>query len=158
MRACHCKSTPRTFLFLAEVINMCWVMSKWELNHKCAPGPRAGSLTASLALSLWRDSSHGLASFFWWFLKDFTLSSFVYEQVTLSFPLVLLLPWRRQNPVATYKGILGGLHAWVKQWGCTLHKENERNKMFPISAIYRHGTPWLLIGVYVPFPWESQNS
>lgn len=64
MQACHYKSTPRTFLSLAKVITMCGLMSKWELNHKWASGPQAGGLAASLALSLWRDSSQGPASFY----------------------------------------------------------------------------------------------
>lgn len=125
MRACHYKSTPRTFLSLAEVINMCWLMSKWELNHKCASGPQAGGLAASLALSLWRDSSHGPASFFWWLLKDFTLSSFVCEQASLPIPLVLPSPWCSQNKLVTCKGTRDGFHTWAQQWGHTLYKENK---------------------------------
>ena len=149
MQACHCKSTSSTLLPLDEVINMCWLMSKGELNHKCAPGSQAGGLAASLALSVWRDSSHGPASFFfWWFLKDFTLSSFVYERAFLSFPLVLPPPWHSQDRVITYKGIL-------LEWNNgVVHSINKtkQNKMFPITAIYRHVTPWLLMGSVCSFP------
>lgn len=152
MRACQCKSTPRTLLSLAEVINMCWLMSKWELNHKCASVPRAGGLAASLALSFWKDSSHGSASFFWWFLKDFTLSSFVYDQTWLPILLVVPLSWYIQNKVITYKGRPGWVSYSNETMGSYTLKKTKQNKTFPISVIYRHVTPWLLIGGVCCFP------
>ena len=51
-----------------------------ELNHKCALGSQAGGLAASLALSVWRVSSHGPASFFF---DDFLKIS-LYHHLSMS--------------------------------------------------------------------------
>lgn len=133
-------------------------MSKWELNHKCAWALWARGLADSLALSFWRDNLHRPASFFWWFPKDFTLSSFVWKLALYLFLLVGSLSWHLKRKVGTHDG-----SGWVstlgrKQWAHT-HRINKTKgvKVFPISVIYRRATPWPLMGGSGPLPWEPQN-
>lgn len=83
--------------------------------------------------------------FFWWFLKDFTLSSFVYEKALLPIPLVAPPPRHTHNRVVTWKGG----PRWISYLSETMGSYTlltKQNKMLPISVIYRHITPWLLMG------------
>lgn len=52
---------------------------------------------------------------------------------------------------------MGFILGWNNGLAYSINKTKQA-KVFPISAIYRHVTPWLLMGGSGTLPWEPQNS